>query len=417
MSTAAIKLAQARAAAEVAAANAANAQAAVAAGAAAASAAAQQQQPHAGVIGQPGDMAQLIAQLIAQQGQQAAAALSQQGLQAAASLAQQESARLGAEAARAEAAMQAAESLAQQRRAGAGPAPLFHGLARDIAVHQWLTALERWFESAHVAANADRIEVAAAAMRGTAQTWCARVMAADAAAVAAGTAPELDTWAKFAAAARKDFLPQAPERWALQQLETLIASGVKDVATYTNKFAELDMLTSADQLSRVMAYQRGLPESYRVKCAERQHTTLAAAMETTLALWNARAAAQTQSFRPAARVSNAEDTEESDEVAQSSDRVSRLEHRMDAFLTAMQSFRGGFNRGGRGGGNGGPSRGRGRQQQREGARPPRARTPEVSEAQAKERLAARVCIKCARPNHFARECMNETRKEDGLPTN
>jgi len=422
MSTAANKLTQARAAAEAAAANAANAQAAVAAGAAAAAAAAQQQQPHAGGNAQPGDMAQLIAQLIVQQGQQAAAALAQQGLQAAASLAQQESARLGAEAARAEAAMQAAESLAQQRRAGAGPAPLFHGLARDIAVHQWLTALERWFESAHIAVNADaeRIEVAAAAMRGTAQTWCARAMAADAAAVAAGTAPELDTWAKFAAAARKDFLPQAPERWALQQLETLTVSGAKDVAVYTSKFAELDMLTSVDQLSRVMSYQRGLPESYRVKCAERQHVTLAAAMEATLALWNARGAAQAQSVRPSSRLNELESgDEEMKEGASRLDNGALQKMVQDAVLAAMQSSRAGFNRGGRGGGSeGARGHGRDRQQQREGARPPRARTPEVSDAQAKERLAARVCIKCARPGHFARECTNETRKEDGLaPTN
>ena len=358
------------------------------------------------VQGAPLDMAQFFAQM-----------MQQQALQNAAQLAQSEAARLSAESA-------AADALAQQRRVGAGPAPLFHGKLQDIAVHTWLITLERWFESAHidaVGADAERIEVAAGALRDAAATWYAAMRADDASLVASGVASKLARWADFTAAARKHFLPQATELWALQELETLAGSNARDVARYTNQFVELNMLvppqSSGEQLSRVLTYRRGLPEAYRVKAAEKQHATLAAAMESTLALWNAKTAAQAQSSRTAARVSNTEDAEESDEVAQSSDRVSRLEHRMDAFLTAMQSFRGGFNRGGRGGGNGGASRGRGRQQQREGARPPRARTPEVSEAQAKERLAARVCIKCARPNHFARECTNETRKEDGLPTN
>jgi hypothetical protein len=418
-SSAVQKLAQARAAAEAAAANAASAHAAVVAGAAAgAAAAAGAQQPPAA---QPGaDVGQLIAQLLAQHSAQAAAALQQQSLQAAAALAQQEAARLGAEAARAELAVQAAEALAQQRRAGAGPAPVFHGQARDIAVHQWLIALERWFETAHIAptADAERIEVAAAALRGPAQTWWAAALAADAAAVALGTNPALSTWAAFTATARKHFLPQAPERWAMQQLEALIAAGIKDVTVYTNRFVELDMLTAADQLSRVMAYQRGLPEFYRGKCAERQHTTLAAAMESTLALWNARAAAQ--GSRPAARVSNAEDEEEheqADAPASSSGsavdlRFKKLEDGIAA-LTAMFLHdgsgrgRGGRSRGGRGGGRGGQS---GREGQRGRSPSPgaggRARTPGVSDEVATQRLADHLCIKCAEPGHFARDCTN-----------
>jgi hypothetical protein len=219
-------------------------------------------------------------------------------------------------------------------------------------------------------------------------------------------------------------LPQAPELWAIQQLETLTSSGLKDVALYTNQFVALDMLVSAQatgELMRVVSYQRGLPEFYRVKAAEKQHVTLAAAMEATLALWNAKSAAHAQNTRPAARLNNTQDEEgQAEEPAPSagsssgSSRVDRLEQRMDALLSAMQSRggdAGGSSRGGRARG------GRGRDQQREGARPPRARTPEVSEAQAKERLAARVCIKCAKLGHFARECPNPVRKEDGVSTN
>jgi hypothetical protein len=300
-------------------------------------------------------------------------------------------------------------------------------------VHTWLISLERWFEIAHigpVGADAERIEVAAAALRGPAQTWWESTRTADADRVAAGGQTALGTWTDVASALRKHFLPQAPELWAIQQLETLTSSGMKDVALYTNQFVALDMLVSAQatgELMRVVSYQRGLPEFYRVRAAEKQHATLAATMEATLALWNAKTAAQAQNSRPAARVSNAENAEEDDGAAQpaavapAADRVGRLEQRMDALLTAIQSSRGGFCGGGRGGGNGG-TRGRGRdrqQQQRDqpGARLPRARTPDVSEAQARERVAARVCIKCARPNHYARECPNETRKEDGIPTN
>lgn len=359
------------------------------------------------VQGAPLDMAQFFAQM-----------MQQQALQNAAQLAQSEATRLGAESA-------AADALAQQRRVGAGPAPLFHGKLQDIAVHTWFITLERWFESAHidaVGADAERLEVAAGALRDAAATWWAAMRADDATLVASGVASKLSMWTDFTAAARKHFLPQATELWALQELETLAGSNAKDVARYTNQFVELNMLvppqSSGEQLSRVLTYRRGLPEAYRVKAAEKQHATLAAAMESTLALWNAKTAAQTQSSRPPAKVSNAQDAEESEGSAPAEDRVSRLEQRMDAFLSAMQSSRGGFNRGGRGGGYGGPQgRGRDRQPQREGARPPRARTPGVSEAQAKERLAARVCIKCARPDHFARECTNEARKEDGLPTN
>lgn len=361
----------------------------------------------------PLDMAMFFAQM-----------MQQQALQNAAQLAQSEATRLGAESA-------AADALAQQRRVGAGPAPLFHGKLQDIAVHTWLITLERWFESAHIdaaGADAERLEVAAGALRDAAATWFAAMRADDVTLVASGAASKLSTWADFTAAVRKHFLPQATELWALQELETLAGSNARDVARYTNQFVELNMLvppqSSGEQLSRVLTYRRGLPEAYRVKAAEKQHATLSAAMESTLALWNAKTAAHAQSSRPPAKVSNTQAAEESDGAWQSAasapaeDRVSRLEQRMDAFLSAMQSSGGGFNRGGRGGGYGGPQgRGRDRQPQREGARPPRARTPGVSEAQAKERLAARVCIKCARPDHFARECTNEARKEDGLPTN
>ena len=368
--------------------------------------------PHPALSGAGGNSGDAAVQMLAQ-------LLQQQALQAKADQAERVAARF-------EAALAAAEALAQQRRAGAGPPPLFRGQSRDIAVHTWLIALERWFENAHidaVGADVERIEVASSALRDTAQTWWAAALAADAAATAAGNPSSFQTWANFTAAARKHFLPQSPELWAFQQLETLTSSGMRDVAMYTSKFVELDMLLSdqaTGSIARVVCYQRGLPESYRVRCAEKQHSTLAAAMETTLALWNAKSAALHQSARPAklnnTQIDESGDDESTSDSSQpqpqastassssssSKSAVAKLEQKLDAFISAMQMQGSRDHRRDNGG-----SRGRGRDRQQEGApRSARSRTPGVSEELAKQRLQARVCIKCAEPGHYARDCTN-----------
>jgi len=83
----------------------------------------------------------------------------------------------------------------------------------------------------------------------------------------------------------------------MQQLETLKHGSNADVQAYTNRFLQLDLMIVGQQneLSRVFAYEQGLPESYRVKSAEKQHTTLAATIASSLALWNAKSVARTQS--------------------------------------------------------------------------------------------------------------------------
>lgn len=403
---------QLRAAAQAAAAAAANAQAALNQVNQAAIAAGLQAHPAAAPGGIPGppapavDVGLVLAQL-----------MQQQALQNAAMQAQQASANANAELA-------AADALAQSRRAGAGPAPLFHGMARDIAVHTWLIALERWFEVAHIeaiGADAERIEVASAALRGSAQAWWEATRSADAAQVAAGGQSAVGTWTGFTAAVRQHFLPQAPQRWALQQLELLKSGNNVDVARYTDKFVELDQLVVPPQLelARVMAYEQGLPESYRVKSAEKQHATLHAAMESTLALWNAKKVAQGQVPRPQAKLNSTQDAEMSegeDEAPQrplmaSADPFQQAMLQQMAALTA--AFTSGFNRGGggRSGGRGGSGRSR---QPREGNKEgsdsrSRSRTPGVSEEIAQERIKAGLCIRCgekAGAGHWARTCTN-----------
>lgn len=352
--------------------------------------------------------------------------LQQQQLQAVALQAQQALAHANAELA-------AADALAQQRRAGAGAPPLFSGVrgGDELAINTWLDALESWFNVAHVDSGADeeRIEIAAASMRGAAQQWWTATRANDTAAVAAGGASTISTWAGVVAQLRKAYLPQDPARWAMQQLRTLEHGANADVQAYTNRFLQLDMLLAGkrQELDRVCSYEQGLPESYRVKSAEKQHATLTAAVEAALALWNAKAVARTQSHSSgtrhgaaAARLSHTQTDEASDDerekppesdpssssaaASSSHSATSRLEQKMDALISAMQMQYG------RGGGRGGRSRG-GRSGQREGERsnsPGRggARTAGVSDELARQRMQARVCIKCAEPGHYARDCPN-----------
>ena len=337
--------------------------------------------------------------------------LQQQQLQAYAAQAQQALSMANAELA-------AAEALAQQRRAGAGPAPTFHGTkaADELAVNTWLDAMESWFALAHVDidADAERIEIAVASLRDSAQQWWAATRAADAAAVTAGGTTVLDKWTSVVALLRKQYLPQDPARWAMQQLEILKQGPNVDVQAYTNRFLQLDLMLMGQQgeMARVFAYEQGLPESYRVKSAERQHQTLSAAISSSLALWNAKSVARAQSHNGsrhsgAAKLHHTQ-TEDSDDEAESmrsaapagagssSSAVAKLEQKLDAFISAMQMQSGGNGRG-RGGGAG---HGRGRERQQEGApRTARSKTPGVSEELARQRLQARVCIKCAEPGH------------------
>ena len=330
-----------------------------------------------------------------------------QALQAlTAMLAQQhlDSMALRAEAAASRAAQEAASelALAQQSRAAAGPAPLFVGKTNDIEAQRWLIALERWFGSAHVQASDDqsRIAIAAASMRDSAQAWWA-------AETTSGRAAVITTWPLFAKAVKEHFLPMDTERWAMQQRERLTSAAVKDVAAYTAKYAELDMLLPGEtELSRVMAYEHGLPERYRVKCAERRFATLVGATSAMLAAWNAHENARGTH----ASLSNTEAAERSCETSASSssggapspgaaDPISDLRAQV-AQLTAMVTER--FHA---------PGRGRvghagGRSRQREGQPRARSRTPGLSDDVVKARMKAGQCIKCGQAGHYKAECTN-----------
>ncbi len=319
--------------------------------------------------------------------------MQQQHLVAQAQLAQS-AADSAARAAAAEA------QLAQQR---AGVAPLFHGKGNSIEAHRWLTALERWFAAAHIDATeeATRLEIAASSLRDAAQAWWATK-------IANGTAAAITTWELFSSEVRKHFLPLDVVRWAMREREALISAKNRNIPDYTAKFNELDqLLPSEAALSRVLAYERGLPADYAVKCAERRFDTLAAATEAMTALWHAKESAR----HTPASLSNTETVEPLQGAAVSSSAASAPSLAGEpsnaslaaqvAQLTAMMTERfAGRGRGGRAGG---------RSQQREGQARPRARTPGLSDELAKARMKAGQCIKCGQEGHFRQDCSNEAK--------
>ena len=208
----------------------------------------------------------------------------------------------------------------------------------------------------------------------------------------------------------------------MREREALIVSGAakgRNVVDYTAKFNELDqLLPGADDLTRVMMYERGLPGVYAVKCAERRFATLAAATEAMTTLWHAKDSAR---HTPAA-LGNTEVEDQLRDIAppapaaassssslSAPDPISDLRAQV-AQLTAMMSER--FQpsvRGRGGGGRGGGGGGGGRSRQREGQPRARSRTPGLSDELARARIAAGECIKCGQKGHYKFECTNEAK--------
>ena len=243
---------------------------------------------------------QMLAFLVAQMAHQQRVAAAQLAQQTAAAA----EAAAASEAALAQAAAATAASIAQRQRMAAGATPLFHGKVNSIEVHRWLLALDQWFDSAHISATDEktRLEVAVAAFRDDAQTWWAAKRSD-------GAAATLRTWSEFAQAVRKSFMPIDVERWATRERDALVSAGArnKNVLEYTANFNMLDMLLPGErEMTRVMAYERGLPMEYSVKCAERRFATLTEATTAMTALWHAKEGARRTT---AASLSNTE-TEE-----------------------------------------------------------------------------------------------------------
>ena len=113
--------------------------------------------------------------------------------------------------------------LEQQRRtATAGQIPKFSGQMNDIEVHQWLLAIERWFNSVGIMDNNDKERITAAtnSLQGAAINWWQ-------AEVVAGRGNI--TWNEFRTNIKKQFLPIKVEEWAFDKIKELSKNVHKDM--------------------------------------------------------------------------------------------------------------------------------------------------------------------------------------------
>ena len=167
------------------------------------------------------------------------------------------------------------------------------------------------------------------------------------------------------------------------------------------------LLPGEREMTRVMAYERGLPVEYSIKCAERRFTTLVEATSAMTALWHAKEGAR----HTAASLGNTEATDAQEAGASSSvsntpspaaDPIGDLRAQV-AQLTAMMTEQFQASARGRGG------RTSGRSRQREGEPRARSRTPGLSDEVVRTRIRAGQCIKCGQAGHYKTDCTNEVK--------
>lgn len=315
-----------------------------------------------------------------------------------------------------------AQLLAFLRRQAAGPAPSFNGKAVGLEARRWLTSMQRYFDVAGVAGDADRLMLVGTLLTGPAQTWWASELArplVDAARIA--------TWPQFEAALRARFEPVDAMQWGRAQLLALTRKSLS-VVDYTERFLELiALVTDMAENDRIFQYKIGLPSSINAAMAGRAHTTLQAATEEAIRRDTNRAAAsspQPASSIPASssgRFSNRHfnrapggaslnRTEASDEGQEqeadgaptdgASDALSTIMRtmlHMEARLNALSS---GSSRGGRSSGRGAPRTG-----SSTGALNP-GPTPGLSNELAHDRFTKGLCVRCGQSGHRKSSCTN-----------
>ncbi len=343
----------------------------------------------------------------------------------------------------------AEQRLAAERtlaRTAAGTIPEFKGSVQNVAVHDWCIAIERWFETAQVTHDAERITIATSHLREAAQAWWESEKTS-------GRSVGYNTWALFKQAIKIHFLPMDVGRWARAELHSLTKKDNRNINLYSAEFDKLEQLIPGrDETDKVIQYEAGLPEEYRIKCAEKRYPTLDKAMEAMRAMFNARAATQGEGYKKNVSSLNTMDTwlrstskrKESPTQEEQEGRTGEKEEgepdtprtainkmvveSVNAVFSQQQqgNFRGGRggynnNRGGysRGGGNGqrgGQSwrgRGEGGRGQRDRSRSPqrgdllKGITAEVKE----ERRRKGLCLRCGDQNdkHMFHGCPNEIR--------
>jgi hypothetical protein len=324
-------------------------------------------------------------------------------------------------------------------RTSAGIPPTFQGKYNDIIVHSWIISMEQWFTSAEIIDDKEKIKISIPYLKDSAQSWWE-------AEKSSGKAVMYTKWDDFSEAIRKQFFPQDVTRWAKLQLKELTSKTNTNIISYSQKYSELDKLAGKREIEDIMVdFEFGLPEEYKIKCAEKRYQNLSDMMSAMVMIYNARALSKSQSNKTPAinkmerdengvqSSCNAAMEEEgvdgnnmegvkTEQSISNSELVSQL-HAMfgQQFLSRGgfnsnyrgNNYKGGFNRGGFN--NRGGYKGRNRYQ---GSKPegstssgrPRSPSAErisgLSKETIGERLSQQVCIKCAEKGHFARECPN-----------
>jgi hypothetical protein len=325
--------------------------------------------------------------------------------------------------------VEAADLLAQNARVAAGPPPVFNGKTNDIEVHKWLMTFDRWCDSARIAVvdeDGIRITTAVAALRNGAVAWWQNE-------TTAGRNINI-TWKLFTERIMKQFLPMEYPRWALGEISKLTKQRVKEeeVQEYTTKFRELVLLLPIEpELTRMVRYEEGLPEFYKIKCREKNHTTLEEETNATLVLWNARQESTNHPHSGKSTINNVEEKEE--KKTEDQKKIEELEEKVNRMEAAAATS--GYNNN-YSSDNNNTNRSPWRPRNQNGSTPSRGRSPnrsfnnnndrsrsrsrardwkggkrfvkiEVSNEVRNDRMARGVCIKCNEANHFARDCTNQ----------
>jgi hypothetical protein len=322
-------------------------------------------------------------------------------------------------------------------RTSAGSSPIFAGKSNDIEVHRWVIAMDRWFETTKIEQDNEKITIAASSLRESAQAWWAGETQMKRAEV-------LNTWRLFTEAIKKQFLPMDVNRWARVELRSLLKNNNQNILEYTSRFNELDQLIGRrEELDRIVDYEEGLPDEYRFKSVEKRHSTLIAAVESTIALYKAKLSTRTQvrtasinqlgvegiemnnsptsitSSDPSSSTSFSPGTNQTNNsIAMQPQTMSSLQEQVAQLtkIITQQSNRGGYyqqNRGGyrngwqgrsRGGSNGnGYNRSYTRSRSPSQSLTSMGITREIIE----QRKAAKQCLKCGEENHFIGSCRNQ----------
>jgi hypothetical protein len=320
-------------------------------------------------------------------------------------------------------------------RTAAGIPPYFRGIPNDMAVYRWCVAMDRWFETAKIESEVEKLSIAASGLKEAAQTWWELEKNSD-------RRGEYTTWKIFSEAIKKKYLPMEPDRWVREQLEILQAGNNVNIIDYTNRFNELiQLLPGRNELDKVMEYERGLPQQYRIESRKKNYKQLETAISAAVATYNAyRSINSAGRSSPSIHQMEEGERESASPTSSSSSlssgmpegfirqfsptiiasgpppqQVSSLEERVDK-LTAMMTQQ--MNRGGFGGNNpswnGGEWNNNNNNNSRSRSRS-RSRSPnrlEIPKETYEARKKGKQCFRCGQEGHFIKGCRNKANQSN-----